>query len=239
MNSLIWIIAIVVLQAVVAGIAKKADAKAKAARAASAARAAGGAPDAASAAGARSATVVRVRQATGAPQRAVARPVNPAQSVRPASSAATPGASAPQPPEPPPLVTRAAGRQAAPIERVFVVDQMRTDGAAPAARPPTPPRQALTVAIPEAELDDELAALRSRQRLAEAVDKVRALQAKVAEGLPGVSTERPTIDGGSHGLRRPAVDVSALRAAIRNPADIRKALILGEVLGAPRGVRIA
>ena len=32
-----------------------------------------------------------------------------------------------------------------------------------------------------------------------------------------------------------ALGAGELRAALRNPADIRKALILGEILGRPRG----
>lgn len=58
------------------------------------------------------------------------------------------------------------------------------------------------------------------------------LGAARASAPPAPPTAGPSPGGGRSGLQ-----AAELRAALRNPSDIRRALILGEILGAPRSAR--
>lgn len=115
----------------------------------------------------------------------------------------------------PRVFTRGAGKPKAPTAR--------------GARPPAPPVRVPPVA-PE---EDSSAALQSRQRLLEQVAKVKAAEARVAQAS-GIRADhsavtRPVL------IPKPALGSADIRRALRDPADIRKALILGEILGRPRG----
>ena len=176
MRGLFWVIAIVVLQAVIAAIAKKAQANAKAAAAAR------------------------------------------------ASSAGS------VPPPPPPAPRR---------QRVLAVGGAAGKGAKPAltarqqggAGSRAPRGQKPSVA-PVPRGGDSAAALLSRQHLAERVAKVREAEARVANasGIRAVhatATKRP----------QAAMSSQEVAAALRNPREIRKAIIVAEVLGRPRAER--
>lgn len=166
MKPLLWIIAVIVLQGVVAAIAKKAQANAEAARR------------------------VKASGIPAVPRAESSQPVAPKAKAKP--KVKSPFKKKPQPaPQSRPLVQRA------PVE---------------------------------VRGGDSSEAMLSRQNLAASVAKVRAIEAKVAAGLPNVEVARPV----SAGRPAPKLAASDLARALRNPQDIRRALILGEVLGKPR-----
>jgi hypothetical protein len=66
----------------------------------------------------------------------------------------------------------------------------------------------------------------------DSVARVRAAEAKVA-GLPNVEIARTTARSASQSNRQ----ASEFAELLRNPAQVRRAFVLGEVLGRPRGER--
>jgi hypothetical protein len=88
--------------------------------------------------------------------------------------------------------------------------------------------------------------MQSRQRLADAVAKVKAAESRIAAAQTGhdvrthegrkaaASTPKP-----APAHARPAGQLTGrdLAAAMRNPADLRKAMLIGEILGRPRAER--
>ena len=75
-------------------------------------------------------------------------------------------------------------------------------------------------------------AMHSRERLAQSVAKVRAAEAKVV-GLAGVEYVATKIIASSHDYR---VSPASIRSALRNPARVREAFVLAEILGKPKSM---
>ena len=109
----------------------------------------------------------------------------------------------------------------------------RPQGTQPAAgramRPPKPPQSRGYVVDA---IGDSSDALQSRKHLAEQVAKVKAAEARVAQAS-GIKADHTAMSRSAS--RSPVLGAAELRMSLRNPADIRKALILGEILGRPRG----
>jgi len=180
MKPLIWIIALVVLQGVIAAIAKKAQANAEAARRAKAAGVPAPSQSSSTATGESRRAAVGVRKKPASNAKAVRKAPKPAAS-RPSATAAL---------QPTPQ--------------------------------PTPQ--------PSVRGGDSADALLSRQHLAASVAKIKQVEAKVAAGLPNIEIARPV----SLERRLPVVAAADLARALRNPAELRRALVIGEILGKPR-----
>ena len=193
MTQIYWIIAIVVLQAVMAAIAKKAKDKADAAAAATAA---GNPPTTAP---------------TTAPRTAPAAPASRAAITKSATRAA-------------PAVARGSVSPKAPPKRTV----------ATATRGAVSGKTHTAVARPhQSRIDAEnIDAMHSRERLAQSVAKVRAAEAKVV-GLAGVEYVATKIIASSHDYR---VSPASIRSALRNPARVREAFVLAEILGKPKSM---
>lgn len=219
LNSLIWVIAIIVLNGVVASLAKKAQAKAEAARQSGAAGATRPQapsvppPDAARPTGKGPRVLARGGAAgngAGGPRgdrAARGRSVTSVRAATPAKPVAPKKPAAPNKPTAP----MQGGRQAA---------------ASP--RPPAPPAAATATQRG----GDSAGALLSRQHLDESVARVRAAEAKIS-GLPGVDITPATARSATP-TNQQAV---ALAAMLRDPAQVRRAFVLAEVLGRPRAER--
>jgi hypothetical protein len=104
----------------------------------------------------------------------------------------------------------------------------------PANRPPAPPTPVPAVARAEQRGGDSAAAMQSRQQVVDSIARVRAAEARVA-GLPNVDI-RPSQ---GEARPRPAFGAPDLARALRDPAKVRQAFVLGEVLGRPRADRPA
>ena len=193
MTQIYWIIAIVVLQAVMAAIAKKAKDKADAAAAATAA---GNPPTTAP---------------TTAPRTAPAAPASRAAITKSATRAA-------------PAVARGSVSPKAPPKRTV----------ATATRGAVSGKTHTAMARPhQSRIDAEnIDAMHSRERLAQSVAKVRAAEAKVV-GLAGVEYVATKIIASSHDYR---VSPASIRSALRNPARVREAFVLAEILGKPKSM---
>lgn len=108
--------------------------------------------------------------------------------------------------------------------------QGKQSAAGRAMRPPKPPQPRGYVVDA---IGDSSDALQSRKHLAEQVAKLKAAEARVAQAS-GIKADHSSLTRLEVG-RAPALGAAELRKSLRNPADIRKALILGEILGRPRG----
>jgi hypothetical protein len=99
-----------------------------------------------------------------------------------------------------------------------------------ANRPPAPPAPGPNKAArAEPRGGDSAAAMQSRQQVVDSIARVRAAEKRVA-GLPNVDI-RPAQ---GEARPRPAFVASDLARALRDPAKVRQAFVLGEVLGRPR-----
>lgn len=182
MTGIYWAIAIIVFQAIVAGLAKRAQENAKAAKSA------GASP------------------ATAKPEPRVvakARPTRPAQqTAKPQSSNARASAAAASRPSKTTSLQQASQRQQAASGRSA----------------------------------DSGAAMASRQHLADAVAKVKTMEAKVADAS-GVHAMHPGVGArevASTESRRLAAD---MRQALMNPREVRRAFLLAEILGRPKSAQ--
>ena len=101
-----------------------------------------------------------------------------------------------------------------------------------APRPPKPPQGRGYIVDAVGDSSD---AMQSRRRLIEEVAKVKAAEAKVAQAS-GIKADRSAMLLPVAPKLAP-LSASELRKALANPADIRKALTLGEILGRPRGAQ--
>jgi chorismate mutase len=79
---------------------------------------------------------------------------------------------------------------------------------------------------------ENIDAMHSRERLAQSVAKVRAAEAKVV-GLAGVEYVATKIIASEHDYR---VSPASIRSALRNPARVREAFVLAEILGKPKSM---
>jgi chorismate mutase len=192
-TQIYWFIAIIVLQAVIAAVAKKAKDKADAAAAATVA---GNPPTTAP---------------TTAPRTAPAAPASRAAITKSATRAA-------------PAVARGSVSPKAPPKRTV----------ATATRGAVSGKTHTAMARPhQSRIDAEnIDAMHSRERLAQSVAKVRAAEAKVV-GLAGVEYVATKIIASSHDYR---VSPASIRSALRNPARVREAFVLAEILGKPKSM---
>ena len=260
MNSIAWVIAAIVINAVIAAVAKKAQANAEAARRAkSASGALGSEAGAGAGSNAGSNTGIDARNppteamrgdgAMSAPSRASFPPTSPPSSGESVTIVRTPRS--------PKVIARGAAKSgAAPGGKSGAMAGGKSGstagskakpGSASAVRPVA--RPAAPVAPPDAPRGgDSSDAMQSRQRLADAVAKVKAAESRIAAAQTGhdvrthegrkaaASTPKPA-PAPAHA--RPAGQLTGrdLAAAMRNPADLRKAMLIGEILGRPRAER--
>lgn len=227
LNSLIWVIAIIVLNGVVASLAKKAQAKAEAARQSGAAGAAqpqapaAPPPDAARQPG-RKGPKVLARGGSGDGSGSGPRidRSGRGRSGKPAGPA----------PSTKPTVTK---RPPAPVQDA----RQPSVASRPPSPPPVAPRggavggSAVSAAVGQRG-GDSAGALLSRQHLVDSVARVRAAEAKIS-GLPNVEIVPAT----ARSAARPNRQAADLAAMLRDPAQVRRAFVLGEVLGRPRADR--
>ena len=189
MKSLLWIIGIFVLQAVVAFLAKKAQAAA----ALKAAEAAMGAAVPAANAGA------DARSSPGS---------NPGS--RPNSRPA---------PRPAPKASSKSGPKASPK-------------ASP--KPAIKPGSIRPSAAPAVRGGDSAAAFLSRQHVADSVARVKAAELRAGSGLPSVAPQSSSSRTWERSSVPSVVNLRDLANALRNPARVRQAIVMNEVLGRPR-----
>jgi hypothetical protein len=122
-------------------------------------------------------------------------------------------------------------RAAAPTQRggTAAGDKLVRPKPQPVNRPPAPSAPVPAVARTEPRGGDSAAAMQSRQHLVDSIARVRAAQARAA-GLPNVDIRPAQVEVRA----RPAFVASDLARALRDPAKVRQAFVLGEVLGRPR-----
>ena len=193
MKSLLWIIGIFVLQAVVAFLAKKAQAAA----ALKAAEAAMGA--AVPAANARS----DPRSSPGSNPRS-----NPGS--RPNS-------------RPAPNSSSKATSKSGPMS-----------GPKASPKPAIKPGSIRPSAAPAVRGGDSAAAFLSRQHVADSVARVKAAELRASSGLPSVAPQSSSSRTWERSSVPSVVNLRDLANALRNPARVRQAIVMNEVLGRPR-----
>lgn len=228
LNGLIWVIVIFVLQAVIAGLAKRAQQNAQQKPPNGAQPTTGDLID--------PTQPVRV---ANAPKKAKLPKVADASTVvvkRP-TSIVTGKRSA-----------TATTTSAAKVQRSATGATGKSVSAPPTARPApvavippkvTPPR---VVARPEA--PEEADAMASRAKVAASIARIRSIESSVSSshvaGL-GKTVGKPVSTGtqstGSGTARQDALTPAAIAQSLRNPQRIREAIIVSEVLGPPRGMR--
>ncbi len=193
MKSLLWIIGIFVLQAVVAFLAKKAQAAA----ALKAAEAAMGAAVPAANAGS-----------------------NPRSS--PGSNPGSNPGSRPNA-RPAPNASSKAGSKAGPKA-----------SPKPAIKPAIKPGSIRPSAAPTVRGGDSAAAFLSRQHVADSVARVKAAELRAGSGLPSVAPQPSSSRSWERASVPSVVNLRDLANALRNPARVRQAIVMNEVLGRPR-----
>ncbi len=257
MKTLIWIIALLVLQAVFAAAAKKAKAnQAKSSQSPSRQSSAGRAGSGQGVSGpAATGSVPSRPAATGV--RAPGVPPDAGQgSVRvqfgrvpDRSPATTPkvlarGGSAPGATRRGSASTRGASGTGVQPVRATRADSSKSRVAGSASSKSTPSRPAAPQTSPAGPGGRPPSTPPARSSVAASIARVQAAEARIV-GLPGV--EMPSIGSGaaagavggsleSGGLRTTPTG-AGLRAALQNPAEVRRAIVLSEVLGAPRSMR--
>ena len=234
LNGLIWVIVIFVLQAVIAGLAKRAQQNAQQKPPSGTQPTAGDLRDAA-----------QPVRAASAPKKAKLPKVADASTVgvkRP-TSIVTGKRSA--------TTTTAATK----VQRSATGATGKPVSAAPTARPTTTPARPATVAAtppkvtpprpavrPEA--PEEADAMASRAKVAASVARIRSVESSVSSshvaglgknlGKPITAATQPAGRGSGHSS---ALTPAAIAQSLRNPQRIREAIIVSEVLGTPRGAR--
>lgn len=189
MKSLLWIIGIFVLQAVVAFLAKKAQAAA----ALKAAEAAMGAAVPAANAGSDARSDARSKPGS--------RP-----NSRPAPKASSKSG---------PMSGPKSGPKASP-------------------KPAIKPGSIRPSAAPAVRGGDSAAAFLSRQHVADSVARVKAAELRAGSGLPSVAPQLSSSRTWERSSVPSVVNLRDLANALRNPARVRQAIVMNEVLGRPR-----
>ena len=189
MKSLLWIIGIFVLQAVVAFLAKKAQAAA----ALKAAEAAMGAAVPAANAGSNARSGARFSPGS-----------------RPNS-------------RPAPKASSKSGPKSGP-----------TSGPKASPKPAIKPGSIRPSAAPAVRGGDSAAALLSRQHVADSVARVKAAELRASSGLPSVAPQLSSSRSWERSSVPSVVNLRDLANALRNPARVRQAIVMNEVLGRPR-----
>ena len=189
MKSLLWIIGIFVLQAVVAFLAKKAQAAA----ALKAAEAAMGAAVPAANAGSDARSDARSKPGS-----------RPNSRPAPNSSSKASSKSGPK-----------SGPKASP-------------------KPAIKPGSIRPSAAPAVRGGDSAAAFLSRQHVADSVARVKAAELRASSGLPSVAPQLSSSRTWERSSVPSVVNLRDLANALRNPARVRQAIVMNEVLGRPR-----
>ena len=189
MKSLLWIIGIFVLQAVVAFLAKKAQAAA----ALKAAEAAMGAAVPAANAGSDARSDARSKPGS-----------RPNSRPAPNSSSKATSKSGPK-----------SGPKASP-------------------KPAIKPGSIRPSAAPAVRGGDSAAAFLSRQHVADSVARVKAAELRASSGLPSVAPQSSSSRTWERSSVPSVVNLRDLANALRNPARVRQAIVMNEVLGRPR-----
>ena len=189
MKSLLWIIGIFVLQAVVAFLAKKAQAAA----ALKAAEAAMGA------------AVPAANAVSDARSDARSKPGSRPNS-RPAPKASSTSG---------PMSGPKSGPKASP-------------------KPAIKPGSIRPSAAPAVRGGDSAAAFLSRQHVADSVARVKAAELRAGSGLPSVAPQPSSSRSWERSAVPSVVNLRDLANALRNPARVRQAIVMNEVLGRPR-----
>lgn len=193
MKSLLWIIGIFVLQAVVAFLAKKAQAAA----ALKAAEAAMGAAVPAANAGSDARSDARSSPGSNPGSRPNSRPA-------PKASSKSGPMSGPK-----------SGPKASP-------------------KPAIKPGSIRPSAAPAVRGGDSAAAFLSRQHVADSVARVKAAELRAGSGLPSVAPQLSSSRTWERSSVPSVVNLRDLANALRNPARVRQAIVMNEVLGRPR-----
>jgi len=235
LNGLIWVIVIFVLQAVIAGLAKRAQQNAQQTP-----------PSGAQPSVDELSDPTQPIRARNVPKKAKAPKVADASTVvvkRPTSivtgkRSATTTTSATK------VQRSATGATAKPVNAPPTTARQTATPARPAsvaAAPPkvTPPRPAVRPEAPE-----ETDAMASRAKVAASVARIRSVESSVSSshvaglsknsGKPITKATQPAGRGSGHSS---ALTPSAIAQSLRNPQRIREAIIVSEVLGTPRGLR--
>jgi len=143
---------------------------------------------------------------------------------------------APTPPPPPPVQQQgAAARPSRVVVRIDAGSSTSMSRGAQSVKAPRPPKPPQGRGYVVDAVGDSSDAMQSRRRLAEEVAKVKAAEAKVAQAS-GIKADHSAM-ALQVAPKLVPLGAAELRKALRNPADIRKALILGEILGRPRGAQ--
>lgn len=193
MKSLLWIIGIFVLQAVVAFLAKKAQAAA----ALKAAEAAMGAAVSAANAGSDARSDARSKPGS--------RP-----NSRPAPNSSS-------------KATSKSGPMSGP-----------KSGPKASPKPAIKPGSIRPSAAPAVRGGDSAAAFLSRQHVADSVARVKAAELRAGSGLPSVAPQPSSSRSWERSAVPSVVNLRDLANALRNPARVRQAIVMNEVLGRPR-----
>ena len=193
MKSLLWIIGIFVLQAVVAFLAKKAQAAA----ALKAAEAAMGAAVPAANAGSDARSDARSKPGS--------RP-----NSRPAPNSSS-------------KATSKSGPMSGP-----------KSGPKASPKPAIKPGSIRPSAAPAVRGGDSAAAFLSRQHVADSVARVKAAELRAGSGLPSVAPQSSSSRTWERSSVPSVVNLRDLANALRNPARVRQAIVMNEVLGRPR-----
>ena len=89
-------------------------------------------------------------------------------------------------------------------------------------------------AAPAVRGGDSAAALLSRQRVADSVARVKAAELRASSGLPSVAPQSSSSRTWERSSVPSVVNLRDLANALRNPARVRQAIVMNEVLGRPR-----
>lgn len=247
LNGLIWVIVIFVLQAVISGLAKRAQQNAQ----------------------------QKPQQMQGGAQPTPGDLSNPAQPVR--KSNAPKKVKPPQVADASTVVVKrptsivtgkrpptSGSTSAAKVQRSAFEATGKPVSTSPSVRPPTTPaRPAPTAVHPpkvtpprvivRAEAPEEADAMASRAKVAASIARIRSIESSVSSshvtglgknlgknvgdnlGKPITAATQPAVSGAA--TRRDALTPAAIAQSLRNPQRIREAIIVSEVLGPPRGAR--
>jgi hypothetical protein len=239
LNGLIWVIVIFVLQAVISGLAKRAQQNAQ----------------------------QKPQQSQGGAEPTPGDLSNPAQPVRKSNAPKkvkppkAADASTVVVKRPTSIVTgkrsaAAGSTSAAKVQRSASEATGKPVSTSPSVRPPTTPARPAPAAvnppkvtpprvIARAEAPEEADAMASRAKVAASIARIRSIESSVSSshvtglgknlGKPITAATQPAVSGAA--TRRDALTPAAIAQSLRNPQRIREAIIVSEVLGPPRGAR--
>jgi hypothetical protein len=239
LNGLIWVIVIFVLQAVISGLAKRAqqNAQQKPQQMQGGAQpTAGDLSDSAQPARKSNAPKkVKPPKAADASTVVVKRPTSIVTGKRSAALGSTSAAKVQR------SASEATGKPVSTSPSV----RPPTTPARPAPAAVNPPKVTPPRVIARAEAPEEADAMASRAKVAASIARIRSIESSVSSshvtglgknlGKPITAATQPAVSGAA--TRRVALTPAAIAQSLRNPQRIREAIIVSEVLGPPRGAR--